>query len=609
MKAYLSAIICFQGTLLRFASRAGNDRLFFAQAWFWVCLICLVFAIGLWLLVRFRSFLGREERALQSVQDRLEDFFQQNKGWDQQSESVLLQGVIRESLAARVVEIAHKLRKRGVSMDLHETRNLADSEVHRRMTGARYVAGSLILFGLMGTLVGLSYTVKQLAAAAQQVEANLGEAAAIKSSHARYSSEQAVQNLLVPWQNGMNNAAAAFFASLSGVGGTVLFLFLLSFAQKKGALFNSRLNVFVLTDLIPFMSPPEKQQSFERIVAELSQSNRVLREMGQSIASQVDAAGRDLQMAEMVLRNCDAREAQFLEEMQRATSIQQEAAGKFIEVSESTKSLSASCADMLSLLRFALERFETESTNINVKLSLVMKRAEEGYLEARNFYREDPGFSWSALADSSREQTNQLRSVVEQLEGIHGENSQTQQTFLGIREVFQQQLERGDLSDAALNRLPEESFWASLLEKVNALPSAVAKIEAMLQQLTDSALKQKRAEQEAETRLGTDFTNPEIARFQGAVVAAIEKGLSGRFQRENSAHGGLHATGEPDRLGQHTIKEKLDEQLRLQNELLSYNRKMFLILSRTHALKSAKERFLDFWFRRDRDGIKVHHEQ
>jgi hypothetical protein len=599
MKAYFAAIALWQGaTSQPVYPSTGNERLFFAQAWFWVCLISLVFAIGVWLLLRFRSFLAIENHALEAVQDKLDDLYQQNKSWNEEIENVLMEGMQGKSVAARAVGLAHKMRKRGFRLDAQEARNLADVEIHRRMAGPRYVAGSLILFGLMGTLVGLSYTVKQLAAAAQQVEANLGGAGGPNAAHARYSSEQAVRNLLVPWQNGMNNAAAAFFASLSGVFGTVVFLLILSSAQKKGLQFSTKFRTFVLIDLAPFMSPPEKQQSFERIAAELGQSSEILSKLGESISTQVEAVERDMHMAEIVLRNCDAREAKFLEEMRTATFIQRESADSLIDLAKSTKSLHESSTETLKLMKSALERFETESANANLKLNLVLKRAEEGYLEARNFYQQDPGFSWSMLANGSHEQTEQLRAVVQQLEAMHDENSQVQQTFLAIREVFQQQLEQRDLSNAALNRLPEATFWALLLEQVSALPTAATRIEGGLQQLAGaSALLQKIAEQQVEVGTAKISRNGEIDALQGALVAAIEKGFGGNVRLETSRNGGQRASGDQDGLDQQTIKHSLDEQLRLQNELLSYNQKIFFILSRTHVLKSLKQRFLDFWHR------------
>jgi hypothetical protein len=80
----------------------------------------------------------------------------------------------------------------------------------------------------------------------------------------------------------------------------------------------------------------------------------------------------------------------------------------------------------------------------------------------------------------------------------------------------------------------------------------------------------------------------------------LKKG-SGRSQRETAINGTQRASGEQGVLDKEAIKQSLDEQMRLQNELLSYNRKIFLILSQTHVLKSASQRFVDFWYRQRRE--------
>lgn len=597
MRVYFAVIAAWQGTPAPVTSNTGEERWFFAQAWFWACLIFLVFAVGVWLLMRFRSFLKSEGRELAAAQDKLNELYLQNKEWDEESGDLILDGVERRSLAARIVELAHKMRKRGFSLDAQETRNLVEGEIYRRMTGPRYVAGSLILFGLMGTLVGLSYTVKQLAAAAQQVEANLGGAGEANGAHPRYSSEQAVRNLLGPWQNGMNNAATAFFASLSGVSGTVLFLLMLSHTQKRALQLSSQFRTFMLADLAPFMAPPEKQQSFERIAAQLGQSSEMLRKLGESISAQVEAVGRDMHMAEIVLRNCDAREARFLEEMQGVSSIQRQSADRLIALAESSQGLHESSTEALKVFKSTLERFETESTSANVTLNLVLKRAEESYLQAKNFYQQDPGFSWSELANGSRDQSEQLRQISDWLEEIRDENVQLQQSFAGIREVFQQQLEQRDLTNAALNRLPEESFWPLLKEQMSVLPSAAAKMEEGMQQLAGAvALLQKMlAEKEqAEARQAKVSGNGEVPALQSAVVAAAEKSATSRDQQFMAGNG--KSSGENGVVDHEALRQFLAEQLQLQNEMLSYNRKIFLLLSRAHVFKSATRRFVDFWF-------------
>jgi hypothetical protein len=105
------------------------------------------------------------------------------------------------------------------------------------------------------------------------------------------------------------------------------------------------------------------------------------------------------------------------------------------------------------------------------------------------------------------------------------------------------------------------------------------------------------AGQQVEVGAAKISRNGEIDALQGALVAAIEKGFAGNVRLEASRNGGQRASDDLDRLDQQAIKHSLNEQLRLQNELLSYNQKIFFILSRTHVLKSLKQRFLDFWHR------------
>jgi hypothetical protein len=595
MNVYFAAIVLWQEAA---ASPAlGDERWFFTSVWFWVALIFLVFAVGVVLLLRFQVFLKKESRVLQTVRERLDNLYAQETPWNEDAAEMLLDGVDENSVFAKIVGFAQKMRKRKAALDPQMAREMVEAEVQRGLTGARFVAGSLILFGLMGTLVGLSSTVTQLAAAARQVEENLGGATAPHVGRAKYSSEQAVRNLLGPWQSGMNSAATAFFASLSGVSGTVIFLLLLSRTNRRAMQFGSRFRAFFLTDLGPFMALPEAQQSFDRIADELGKSGKVLRTLGENMAVQADAVERDMHMAEIILRNCDEREARFLEELQETASAQRESAGRLISLAETTRNLQESSTQALGLLRSALEQFEKAVASTDVKLGIILRRAEDGYMAARTFYQSEPGFSWSALAHSSKEQIEQLRIAVEELEGIRDESSQTQQAFRATREVLLQQLEQRDLSNAALSRLPEAEFWQELMEKLSALPAAAAKIEDSLQSLSGlSSVLQKMAgtERQEETDERRRSQNGDLAAFQGAVVEAIERSLGG-YQVKSSSGGNTVTPQTGVSLDAESIRHGLDEQLRLQNELLSYNRKIYRILSQTHVLKSATQRFFDFW--------------
>lgn len=578
--------------LLVFQQTEAVVRPFYAQAWFWAILIIILFLYGFWRLTRFYSWLRKEHRSLELLRDKLNLLYEQQKTWSEEAGEAVLDSISEDSVQRRIVELAHTTRKRGAGFDAGVARELVDSEIARQTTAPRFVAGTLILFGLMGTLVGLSHTVGQLAIAAKVVRRNLDKSPPGQTK-TNISSEEAVRNLLGPWEASMDNAATAFYASLTGVAGTVLFLLLLSGAQKRGAQFSGQVRSFVLTELSPFMALPETRQSFDRISSELGRHGESLRSLVERMAVEGEELERDSELAFTVLHKSDEREEKFLGKLETGIQKQQEAAAALQSFGRSMEALQQSCTQALELSRSTLDKFGDNLSGTQIQFAGLLQRAKEVLDAAVNTDRS------AALVKSAGEQTRELQNLSVQMARLRDEYNQTQQTFRALKEGFEQHLQQKDAAAEALQQLPELAFWNSLDEKLGALPPAMANIQngvadlsAASKDLSETLAGLSKPERN-HTPLPEMYGNGhgDLKTLQVALVDAIEKGFNGRRpvvgDGVSSAPPGTVEDLQPMIS---LLKQSLDE-------LLACNRSIHQIMDESHIFRSVGQRFRRFWRR------------
>ncbi len=586
-----------------------ESRPLWMQVWFWIGIIITAFLCGVGLLVRYWLFLRREEHSLARLEENLSALRRQGKRWDEKIDGVLLEEVHELSIQRKIVEMAHATRRQGAGLNPDAACDLLTSELHRKLSGARYVAGTLILLGLMGTLLGLSGTVKELALAAQSVGENLQGNSDPSSPKKKISSEAAVQELLRPWKNGMNNAASAFGASLSGVTTTVLFLLLLSFAQKQGSRFGTDVRTFVVTQLVPLMSIPEAKQSFAQMSAQLVKHGELLQALVSKMAFQAKAIEEDSSNAAVLLRSSDEREARFLEKLGEYTRTHQQSVEGLMLSARAALALQESSAETLQTTKVAIAGFEKEISSIHERFDRLLRLSIETYKQQQKFYQAGNDFSWGGLASNVRSQTEKLEEIRNELATGHDEYYQTQVAVRSLREIFEQRLSNEEFAVSALQRLPEPAFWTSLEEKLAILPFAAATFQENVAVLITAA-KDLASAASMLNRPAVDRPVPVDSTWNGgksdfsslkvAMVEAIESGFRGSSQPIVQVKEPVEMIATTDDLQTSMVLlgQSLERQARIQEELLAYNRRIYDILDRSYLLKTAWQRIRGVWRRK-----------
>jgi hypothetical protein len=139
--------------------------------------------------------------------------------------------------------------KMGLPADITNLREIAQEEVENRIEWPKHISNTLVLLGLIGTLVGLSFAINEIAVnTGNQVDTS------------------AIQSAVL---NGLEGAKTAFYTSLVGIGGmVVLSSLVISLSQALRTHLNEIENISE-GSLVKLLFPEKKEDQLALLLNEL----------------------------------------------------------------------------------------------------------------------------------------------------------------------------------------------------------------------------------------------------------------------------------------------------------------------------------------------------
>lgn len=259
--AVILLLICFRDKLFIFASTLSLHPKTIMEYTSWFCvLIVVIFLAGLALTI-FQDIKYLQDvkgvvalRAnIQAALDRVDLNIDETIAF--LSENVPVKTIVYE----RITYLGIKA-KMGFPSDLANLREIALEKVENRIEWPKHVCNTLVLLGLMGTLIGLSYAINQIAGGtANQIATSEIQIAVLK---------------------GLDGAKTAFYTSLVGIGGMVLLSSLVISLSQALRAHLSEIESISEDYLVKVLFPERKEEQLGLLLNELKP---IISDLGQKL--------------------------------------------------------------------------------------------------------------------------------------------------------------------------------------------------------------------------------------------------------------------------------------------------------------------------------------
>jgi len=174
---------------------------------FWFCIfIAITFLIGIGLVVFQDIRYLLDVRALNALRDNVKAVAKRADLSIDEIIDCLREKVPEKTLVYERISYLGTKAKMGFPADLDNLREMAQEKVENRIEWPKHICNTLVLLGLMGTLVGLSFAISEI------------NNVATASSDFRQLQDAVVSSL--------SGAKTAFYTSLTGIGGMVFLSFM-----------------------------------------------------------------------------------------------------------------------------------------------------------------------------------------------------------------------------------------------------------------------------------------------------------------------------------------------------------------------------------------------
>lgn len=224
-------------------------------------IILAVYGFGVWLWHKQRKLLLAERTDLETLQSNLV-----NRPAGVQIEPLLglenIVGIVRKRVDALV-----EVRERNGRLDNDALSQVSESQLTHGNGLIRYIAGSLILMGLFGTLIGLIFAVSGLSQAISIVNVEMNDLTRLADSFREIAGQ--IKGTL----SGMKTA---FVASLLGVGTTIVLSFMLTWLTQAQERFLSELEETIARRLVPHYFPQEQTQNLGQFTRAMQETRKLL---------------------------------------------------------------------------------------------------------------------------------------------------------------------------------------------------------------------------------------------------------------------------------------------------------------------------------------------
>jgi len=244
------------------------------------------------------------------------------------------QGVVRKR-----VDMLIDLRRRNGRLDFEAMSQIAEAQLTNDNMWIRYVAGVLILLGLLGTLFGLIGAVSGLSDTIASL--NMSDVKKLTDTLKNFGT---IGGSLVGTLGGMKTA---FYASLFGVGTTIVLTLLLSYLTRKQNEFLIALDDLTLTTLAPRYFPQEQAHSLDQFVDAVKQTATILEHFENKFRTEVTKAESSFGYLKTLVSTFNKFTESFQGDYEK---IQKELAGQIQNLQEIIKSREASTEQMVATI-------------------------------------------------------------------------------------------------------------------------------------------------------------------------------------------------------------------------------------------------------------------
>ena len=217
--------------------------------------------------------------------DLAEDIFRDDPILDMQTHSAeystnlmrtLLNAVREDGLLAFQIESIHRIGLSGASIDIRQLSELMSPELTSRIRTFKVLVSSTVLFGLFGTVIGLSMTVLELQPLFDLVKME-------------------IPSILMGMGNAFRGMQTAFITTIVGITSSlILNLFPSRNYSKKLNTWQRRLDRLTLFELIPRLSSGPSSRAIERATKNLGEMAEIVKVSVQTLAQQTQRIASEM---------------------------------------------------------------------------------------------------------------------------------------------------------------------------------------------------------------------------------------------------------------------------------------------------------------------------
>lgn len=225
---------------------------------FWFCIfIGSTFLVGIGLVVFQDIRYLLDVRALNALRDNVNDVAERADLSIDETIDCLRNKVPEKTLVYERISYLGTKAKMGFPADLDNLREMAQEKVENRIEWPKHICNTLVLLGLMGTLVGLSFAISEIS-----------RSIAVDSHNVATTSVDFGQ-LQAAVLGGLSGAKTAFYTSLAGIGGMVFLSFLVISLSHALRTHLSNLENISEDDLVKQLFPEKSEQQLGLLLTEL----------------------------------------------------------------------------------------------------------------------------------------------------------------------------------------------------------------------------------------------------------------------------------------------------------------------------------------------------
>lgn len=239
------------------------DASLWAGYWtnFFVVVIWILFFAAVIVSARYLRRLGEQREALRRAESNAKAVSARGESDPEFVAGELLAGLSEGSIIAGRIREVKGFGQRGCAVEqaaLAETLAVREAA---RTSFARYVASVLVLLGLCGAIYGLSNLVRQMGPELRKMQELSRQARAAPAPSAEASArsfesmEESVSALVETMAGSLEHTRGAFAASLTGIGLSVLLLFLNWFVGRAQASLLAGVEGLTASHLLPLFAP------------------------------------------------------------------------------------------------------------------------------------------------------------------------------------------------------------------------------------------------------------------------------------------------------------------------------------------------------------------